>query len=102
TTTLKAAPGKVWSALSDARAFGAWFGMSFEQPFAQGQTIIGRLAPTQYDEDLAKSQAPWAGIVCEFRFERVEAPRCLAFRWRPGVELAEGDTAQANLVTFEL
>ena len=44
---LRAPLARVWSAISDARQFGAWFGVEFEGPFVAGEPIRGVMRPTQ-------------------------------------------------------
>ena len=41
---LHAPRARVWRALTDAREFGAWFGVELEGPFAEGATVHGRVA----------------------------------------------------------
>lgn len=82
-TLLRAPVERVWRAISDAREFGAWFGMAFDGPFVAGQSITGRLAPTQVDEDVARLQAPHAGLRFEFMVVSIEPPRRLVLAWHP-------------------
>lgn len=82
-TLLRAPVQRVWRAIGDAQEFGAWFGMAFDGPFAAGRSITGRLAPTQVDEDVARLQAPHAGLRFEFMVVSVESPRRLVLAWHP-------------------
>ena len=41
--TLKAPVSKVWTAITDAKAFSAWFKASFTEPFVEGQVARGVL-----------------------------------------------------------
>ena len=102
TTILRAPLARVWRAISDAAAFGAWFGMALEGPFVEGTTVVGAIAPTQVDDDLAARQAPHAGARCVLHIERVVAPRLLAFRWHPGADADAAPGAPTTLVTFAL
>ncbi len=102
TTTLKAPLEKVWKAISDSAAFGAWFGMTIDGPFVEGQTVTGAIAKTQVDDDIAAHQEPYVGLPCELRIERVVPPRLFAFRWHPGADPDLGPDAPTTLVTFEL
>lgn len=102
TTTLKAPLAKVWRAISDSAAFGAWFGMTIEGPFVEGQTVMGAIAMTQVDEEIAKHQAPYVGVPCELRIERIVPLRLLSFRWHPGAAPEVGPDAPTTLVTFEI
>ncbi|MGH9416488.1 MAG: SRPBCC family protein [Terriglobales bacterium] len=74
---------RVWRAISDAREFGAWFGMSFDGPFVAGQPVSGRLTPTQVDKEVARLQAPHAGLRFEFMVELIEPPLRLVLGWHP-------------------
>jgi len=102
TATLKAPLTKVWNAISDSKAFGAWFGMRIEGPFVEGQTVSGAIAKTQVDEEVAKQQEPYVGMRCDLMIERIVPSRLLAFRWHPGADPDVGPNAPTTLVTFEL
>lgn len=102
TATLKAPLAKVWKAISDSTAFGAWFGMALEGPFVEGQTVLGAIAKTQVDDEIAKHQAPYVGMRCELRVERIIPLELFAFRWHPGADPEAGPEAPTTLVTFEL
>lgn len=100
TTILKAPLAKVWNAIHDSSAFGAWFGMSIDGPFVAGQTVKGAIAQTQVDDEIAKHQAPHVGKRCDLIIERVVPLKLLSFRWHPG---ANADpNAPTTLVTFEI
>ena len=45
-TVLHAAPHTVWPALTDAKAFGTWFGAEFDGSFTPGAHLTGRITPT--------------------------------------------------------
>jgi len=99
-TTLRAPIARVWRAISDATAFGTWFGMTIDGAFVEGQTVIGAIARTQVDDEIARQQAPYVGMRCELQIERVVAERLFSFRWHPG---ADADHRGATtLVTFQL
>lgn len=100
--TLKAPLAKVWSAISDSAAFGAWFGMTIQGPFAEGQTATGAIAKTQVDEEVAKQQEPYVGMRCDLMIERIVPLELLAFRWHPGADPDTEPNAPTTLVTFEL
>ena len=102
TATLKAPISKVWNAISDSAAFGKWFGMTIDGPFVEGQTVMGAIAKTQVDDEIAKYQEPYVGMPCELRIERVVPLKLLAFRWHPGADPEIGPDAPMTLVTFEL
>jgi uncharacterized protein YndB with AHSA1/START domain len=102
TTTLKAPVAKVWNAISDSAAFGAWFGVSLEGPFVEGQTTTGAIVKTQVDDEVAKQQEPYVGMRCDLMIERIVPLKLLAFRWHPGADPDTGPNAPTTLVTFEL
>jgi uncharacterized protein YndB with AHSA1/START domain len=101
-TTLRAPLARVWGAISDSKAFGTWFGMTIDGPFVEGQTVIGAIAKTQVDDEIAKHQEPYVGIRCELRVVRVVPPTHFAFRWHPDAESGTGPDAPTTLVTFQL
>ena len=71
-TTFIAAPlDKVWSAISDYRQFGQWFGVTLYQPFVAGEASTGHM---QFNG----RRFDWTADVVS-----VEPPHRLAFRWHP-------------------
>lgn len=102
TAILKAPLAKVWNALSDSTAFGTWFGVTLEGPFAEGKTVNGVIAKTKVDNEVAKQQEPYVGMRCDLMIERIVPPKLLAFRWHPGADPDQGPNAPTTLVTFEL
>ena len=100
--TLKAPIEKVWRAISDSAAFGTWFGMTIEGPFVEGRTVVGAIAKTQVDDEIAKQQEPYVGMRCELRIERIVPLEIFAFRWHPGADPDMAPDAPMTLVTFEL
>jgi uncharacterized protein YndB with AHSA1/START domain len=102
TVVLKAPRARVWKAISDAQAFGTWFGMTVEGPFVAGRTVKGKIAATKVDPEVAKMQEPHVGLACDLMIERVEPESRLSFRWHPGAEPAAGPEAPTTLVTFDL
>jgi uncharacterized protein YndB with AHSA1/START domain len=102
--TLRAPVSRVWRAVSDAREFGAWFGVKFDGPFVAGARMTGRITPTQADPEVAKLQEPHAGKAFDFTVDRIEPERLFSFRWHPfavepGVDYSK---EPATLVVFEL
>ena len=102
--TLRAPIARVWRAISDAQAFGAWFGVAFDGPFIAGKRVTGKIQPTTVDPDVAALQAPHAGKAFAINVERMDAPRLFSFRWHPydvdpAADLSEEPT---TLVAFEL
>ncbi len=103
-STLRAPVSRVWRAISDAREFGAWFGVKFDGPFVAGARMTGRITPTQADPEVAKLQEPHAGKAFDFTVDRIEPERLFSFRWHPfavepGVDYSK---ESATLVVFEL
>jgi len=102
TVVLRAPRAKVWSAISDSRAFGTWFGLDLEGPFVAGAVVKGKIVPTKVDAEVAKQQAPHVGMACDLMVERIEPERHLSFRWHPGADPNVDRDAPTTLVTFEL
>ena len=69
---LRAPLSKVWSAIADAKQFGAWFGVEFEGPFEPGAWLKGRLTIKDYSH-----------MTMEVQVERVEPQRLFSYRWHP-------------------
>ena len=80
---LRAPLARVWSAISDARQFGAWFGVAFDGSFVPGARTIGKIVPTTVDEEVAKLQKPHEGKPFEITVDRLEPMRLFSFRWHP-------------------
>jgi uncharacterized protein YndB with AHSA1/START domain len=104
TTVLHAPLERVWTALSDARRFGVWFGMRFDGPFVAGQPISGRIEPTAVDPEVAKLQQPHAGKWFEFDVDRIEPMHHISFRWHPFAIDAARDYSheRKTLIVFEI
>lgn len=113
---LKASRERVWRAISDAKEFGAWFGVELDGPFVAGRRLVGTIVPTKADPEVAKQQEPHAGKSFEITVDRVEPMTLLSFRWHPfavdpaidyskepstlvSFELADGDAAGATRLT---
>jgi len=101
---LRAPLDRVWRAISDAREFGAWFGVAFDGPFVAGQPITGKMTPTQVDAEVAKMQEPYEGRAFDITVDRIEPERLFSFRWHPfaiepGVDYSK---EPSTLVVFEL
>ncbi len=101
---LRAPLRRVWRAVSDARQFGAWFGVGFDGPFVTGVRMVGKVVPTQVDEEVAKLQKPYEGAAFEVTVDRVEPERLFSFRWHPfAVDPAVDYSSEpTTLVVFEL
>ncbi len=90
---LRAPRARVWQALTDAEAFGQWFGVELAGPFAPGGRVTGRVTHEGYEH-----------LPFEITVERMEPERLLAWRWHPdsvepGVDYSAEPT---TLVVFEL
>ena len=90
---LRAPRARVWRALTDAEAFGRWFGVRLEGPFVPGQRLRGQV-----------TQAEWAHIPFEITVERMEPERLFTWRWHPHPVDPKVDYAAepTTLVEFEL
>ena len=101
---LKASLERVWRAVSEPAQFGAWFGAAIDGPFVAGQEVVGRIAPTKADPEVAKLQEPYAGAPWRIRVERIEPMRLFSFRWHPFAIDPAYDYSQEpmTLVTFTL
>jgi len=101
---LRAPRERVWSAISDARQFGTWFGVEFEGDFVVGVPLKGKIVPTKVDANVAKMQEPHAGMEFRVFVERIEPMRVFAFRWHPyAIDAGKDYTKEpTTLVTFEL
>ena len=101
---LRAPRERVWKAISDATAFGHWFGVEFDDPFVAGARITGRIVPTKVDDEVAKMQEAYTGMACDITVERIEPMSLLSFRWHPYAIEAGSDYSKEpqTLVKFEL
>lgn len=101
-TVVTAPLDRVWAAISDAHAFGRWFGASFDGPFVVGHWLHGRIVPTTVDPEVAALQAPHAGVPLSVFVEAIEPSRRLAFRWHPYPAGPDRDASPTTLVEFVL
>lgn len=103
-TILRAPRAKVWSAISDAKKFGTWFGVDFDGPFVAGERLTGRIVPTKVDPEIAAHQKPFEGMPFDFVVDRIEPERLFSFRWHPAAIEKDVDYSkeETTLVTFEL
>lgn len=101
---LDAPPYQVWPALTDAKAFGTWFGAEFDTSFTPGAHVTGRITPTQVDAEVAKAQEPYKGMPIDITVDRIDPLRLFSFRWHPlAVDRSMDDPAEpSTLVQFEL
>jgi uncharacterized protein YndB with AHSA1/START domain len=91
--SLRAPRSRVWRALTDADEFGAWFGVRFEGPFAEGATARGKITHPGYEH-----------LTMEVLVERIEPERYFAYRWHPYAIDATVDYSSepTTLVEFRL
>ena len=101
---LKAPLARVWSAISDTKQFGTWFGVAFDAPFEAGKRITGRIVPTKVDAEIAAEQKPFEGRAFDLVVDRIEPERLFSFRWHPAAieEGVDYSKEEMTLVTFEL
>ena len=82
-TVLEASRERVWKAVSEAKNFGAWFGVDFDGEFKPGAQMIGKMRPTMVDPEVAKRQEAYAGRTFELWVESIEPMDRITFRWHP-------------------
>ncbi len=100
---LRAPRKRVWEAITDAKQFGTWFGVEFDDAFVAGRRVHGRVVPTAVDPEVAKSQEPYAGLEFDVVVERVEPMDHFSFRWHPGSSTdADRPDEEMTQVMFEL
>ncbi len=99
---LRASVDRVWRAISDSQEFGRWFGVQFDGPFVTGTSVAATITPTTVDEEIAKRQAPHAGVTTTWEIVAVEPQRRLAYRWHPCAGEADVEQEPTTLVEFVL
>lgn len=101
---LRATQERVWSAISEAKQFGSWFGVEFDGAFAPGARLTGRIRPTDVDPEVARLQEPHRGTAFAVLVDRIEPPNVFSFRWHPYAVQAGIDYGKEpmTLVVFEL
>ena len=92
TTVIRAPQTRVWHALTDARQFAAWFGITLDEPFAVGRSVEGQLT--------MRGQQ----FTIEFAVERIDPEQYFAYRWHPYAIDPKVDysTEPMTLVEFRL
>jgi uncharacterized protein YndB with AHSA1/START domain len=95
---------RAWKALSHAKEFGEWFGVTFDGPFIAGAPLHGKIVPTKADLEVAKLQEPYAGRPFDITVDRIEPPHLFSFRWHPyavepGIDYSNEPT---TLIVFTL
>jgi len=90
---LRAPRARVWQALTDAVAFGQWFGVELAGPLEPGARVTGRITHEGYEH-----------IPFEITVERIEPERLFAWRWHPDAVDPGADYSPepTTLVVFEL
>ena len=69
---LQAPRSRVWRALTDAREFGAWFGVRLKGEFVPGQSVKGNITYPGYEH-----------LTMEVTVERMDDERLFSYRWHP-------------------
>jgi uncharacterized protein YndB with AHSA1/START domain len=101
---LKAPQARVWQAISDSKRFGAWFGVTFDAPFAPGARMVGTLSGTTVDPETAKRMEQYKGARFEFQVDRVEPEHHFSYRWHPFAldDTVDYSSEPMTLVAFDL
>ena len=69
---LRAPRARVWRALTDAREFGTWFGVSLDDPIEAGKWVGGRITHPGYEH-----------VRFQMLVERLDPELLFAYRWHP-------------------
>jgi uncharacterized protein YndB with AHSA1/START domain len=69
---LRAPRARVWRALTDAREFGTWFGVSLDDPIEAGKWVSGRITHPGYEH-----------VRFQMLVERIDPEVLFAYRWHP-------------------
>src|SRR5262245_1774955 len=93
TIDIKAAPERVWRALTSADELGAWFKVKIEGTIKPGAEVW-----------MISTHAEYAGTRFWVRFAIMEPPRRMAWQWHPGAVDPKVDYTKENptTVTFTL
>lgn len=92
---------RVWRAITDASAFGTWFGAEVEGDFEAGAMLRAKIRPTRVDPEIARQQEPYDGMEFILAVERIEPMRLFSFRWHPGGNEAGPDTPDTEMTLVE-
>jgi uncharacterized protein YndB with AHSA1/START domain len=89
----KAPDSRVWTALTDYREFGEWFGVKLENPFVAGQPSLGQITFPGYEH-----------LKMELVVQKVEPERHFYYTWHPYAMDPKVDYSQEppTLVEFTL
>ena len=88
--TIKAPLARVWTALSSATEFGAWFGAKFDGDFEPGVSVRARM-----------ESGECSNIEFEILIDSVEPPSRFAFRWHPHAVDPDGDYSAEPMTLVE-
>jgi uncharacterized protein YndB with AHSA1/START domain len=101
---LRAPLARVWQAITDSKQFGSWFGVKFPGPFKAGERIVGQIAPTTVDPQVAAMQKPYEGMKFDITIDRIEPQKLFSFRWHPAAIDPKVDYSKepTTLVEFAL
>jgi uncharacterized protein YndB with AHSA1/START domain len=90
---IKAAPTRVWQALTNYKEFSAWFGVNLESPFVAGQPTRGHITHPGYEH-----------LVLEAVVQKMEPERLFSFHWHPYAIDSQADYSHEppTLVEFHL
>ena len=72
TVELKAPVSRVWTALTDYRQFGEWFGVKLEDPFVAGQPSRGQITFPGYEH-----------LKLELVVQKIEPQTLFSYTWHP-------------------
>jgi len=104
TIVLKCSLQEVWRAISEARQFSAWIGLSDHSEFAPGALFTAKMAPTKFNAEFARLQEPYDGLQVKMTIDRIQPPCLFSFRFHPFAIDPNADYSKEpmNQVTFEL
>jgi uncharacterized protein YndB with AHSA1/START domain len=90
---IKAAPSRVWRALTDYKEFGEWFRVRLESPFVAGKATRGQITHPGYEH-----------VVMEVAVQSIKPETYFSFHWHPyaiekGVDYSK---EKPTLVEFRL
>ncbi len=87
---IQAPRSKVWRALTNAKAFGEWFGVVIDGEFVVGKKVIGSLTIKSYE-----------GVKLEVVVERVKPETEFAYRWHPYAVDRKADYSKEEMTLVE-
>ena|SRR5437899_1306754 len=90
---LHAPRARVWQALTNARAFGEWFGVRLAGEFTPGARVRGQITHPGYEH-----------LTLDMTIERIEPERLFSWRWHPHAIDSKADYSSepTTLIVFEL